>query len=104
MRIMTPQTLSLFNRLMDDALILLFFGIGMTGITEVFHLLLQQTAETGNMGAVAGETFPFTRRLMFHPFLESVAVMTHKTVYRRHGQPLGQQQKTDGQNQSEYVA
>ena len=52
MRIVAAQALSTFNRSMHHAL-LFIDKIGMTGVTQVLNLLLQEAAEFGNMGVVA---------------------------------------------------
>lgn len=52
MRVVAAQALSTFNRSMHHAL-LIIDKIGMTGVTQVLYLLLQQAAEFGNMGVVA---------------------------------------------------
>ena len=56
MRIVTAQAFTLFNRGMHFALELFCCRISMAGVAKISDLHLQQTFETGNMGAVAGET------------------------------------------------
>ena len=91
MWIMAADTFPVFHRLMHYPLELFFGRIGMTGITEIPHLLLEQAVEFSDMGAVAGKAFADGRRIMRNAFLEwslLVAVETVNGCYRLIPAPL----------------
>ena len=102
MRIMTAQTLPLFNRLMNYSLVLFIGHIGVTGVTQVLNLYLQQAAEAGNMGVVAGETITIGCRFMIHPLLKIRAFMAGETVNCRSSNSLAHQQEEKRHGQDYY--
>jgi hypothetical protein len=72
----------------------MFLGrIGVTGIAQVFQLLMEQAFEAGHMRAVAGETIAPGGRFVIHPLLERGAVMTHETVDGRYRLPRADSQE-----------
>lgn len=102
MRVVTTETLSLADRLMHRSLGVFRSFRSVAGITELAHLLLEKTAETGHVVTVAGAAVACGRRLMLHPLLECGTLMALETVDGRHGLPLSckQQGQTRYQNQS----
>ena len=75
MRIMTAEAFTLFNRRMHKTFELFSSRIGMAGVAKILDLQLQQTAEPGDMGVVAGEAISNDYRFMIHPFLKSITLM-----------------------------
>jgi hypothetical protein len=80
MRIVASQAIPVFNWCMHHTLTLFLGEFCMTGRTQLFHLLLKQTAEASNMGVVAGETVTFRHGLVLYPFLKFTAFMTGETI------------------------
>lgn len=104
MRIMTAQALSLLNRFMDKPLVLLLCLLSVTGIAQNFYLFLQQTLEPGDMGAVAGKTFPGGCGLMVHLLLKGPAIMAGETINSRDRKSLGCQHENQRHDQVNYMS
>jgi len=102
MRIVTPQALSLLNRHMHVTLVLLLGLCGVTRVAQILHLFLKHAFVSGDMGAVAGETFPGRHRLMFYFLLKVVAIMAGETVYFYGGAGPFSLKKKEGGNQGHY--
>jgi len=59
---------------MNHALELFICYLGMTGVTQVLNLFLQQAVKPGYMGVVAGETITIGCRFMIHPLQKIIAI------------------------------
>lgn len=97
---MTPQAFTCFNRLMHYPLAMFTSQVSVTGIAQLFSLLLKQTAKACHMGVMAGETVPRACRLMTYSLLKAVAIVTHKAVNRRQGHSLDEQKQAQGHGKS----
>jgi hypothetical protein len=102
MGIMTRQTLTLTYWLMHFALPVVGVRIGMTGITEFLHLLLEHAAMLGHVGAVAGEAIARGDRLMFYTLLKSGALMTLETVDGGQGRLCASQKNEQCRSQGQH--
>lgn len=90
--IVAAQTLPLLHRHVHHTLPLFVSLLGMTGITEIFHLDLQQPGKARRMGIVTGKAIPTVGRFVFYLLLKGVAIMTGETIHSCLACPIAHQQ------------
>jgi hypothetical protein len=87
---------------MHYPLLVILGRLGMTGIAQLFNLLLKKALVPRHMGAVAGPALPGGSGLMLYPLLKSGAIMARKTVDGSRGCALGPRKEEEDRGQEQY--
>jgi hypothetical protein len=88
MGIVATQAFPLSNRFMLKPCAMFFRCLAVTGITQIFHLLLKHSTEFRYMWTVARQAISIYGRFVVHPFFELPLFMAGKTVHCSHGLAL----------------